>query len=82
MTRSLRIEKVPATTLYCIKWNGGGEVPAMLSGNYTSQHAAKLAIAVWKSTADREEVEEESASPDEGKEKFAKRGPRPPIKSI
>jgi hypothetical protein len=65
MTRTLRIEKVPATTLYCIRWNGGGEVPAMLAGSYTNQAAAKQAIEVWKSQSGRVEVEEDSPPADE-----------------
>lgn len=76
MTRSLRIEKVPAAALYCIKWNGGGEVPAVLSGHYTSPLAAQQAIDAWAASAERE-VEVESPPADEAK----KRG-RPPIKSI
>lgn len=76
MTRSLRIEKVPATTLVCIKWNGGGELPAELSGTYTSMAAARTAIAVWSGNEGRE-VEEESPSPDEQKAKLGKRAPKP-----
>lgn len=73
MIRSLRIEKVPSTTLYCIKWNGGGEVPADLSGYYTTTGAAQEAINIWKKLNDREEVQEQSPSPDIVKEKFEKR---------
>lgn len=60
MTRSLRIEKVPNSTLLCIKWNGGGEVPRELHGTYTSMKDAKQAIEIWKVTNKREEVVEES----------------------
>lgn len=77
--RSLRIEKVPASTLVCIKWNGGGEVPKQLSGNYTSHLLAKRAIEVWKQENGREDVEEETPSGDEAVAK-AKRGR--PIKHI
>lgn len=72
MIRSLRIEKVPSTTLYCIKWNGGGEVPAELAGHYTTTYAAQQAINIWKSNNGREEVKEESPSPDVVKTKFEK----------
>lgn len=63
--RSLRIEKVPASTLVCIKWNGGGEVPAALQGHYTSRSAALRDIELWKLTSGREEVKEESPPLDE-----------------
>lgn len=79
--RSLRIEKVPASTLVKIAWNGGGEVPAELSGTYTSYHSANMAIEVWKSNNKREEVEIDSPDPDEDKERIKRRG-RPPIKPI
>ena len=77
MTRSLRIEKVPASTLLCIKWNGGGEVPAELSGYFTSQSAAKLAIEVWKQKNNRVEVKEESPSPDEAAARKPRGEPKP-----
>lgn len=81
MTRSLRIEKVPASTLVCIKWNGGGEIPAELSGHYTSHDAAKLAIEVWKAKNARPDVKEESPSTDEAANKTvkAKGEPKPII---
>lgn len=77
--RSLRIEKVPATTLVRIAWNGGGEVPDELKGHYTSPLAAKQAIAVWTSKAERE-VEIDSPSEDAAVVK--KPLGRPPMKSI
>ncbi len=79
-SRSLRIEKVPATTLLRIVWNGGGEVPAPLTGTYTSHTMARQAIEVWKSVNGREEVVEESPSTDEAVNK-PKRG-RPTINPI
>lgn len=79
--RSLKIEKVPATTLVCIKWNGGGEVPAMLTGNYTSPAAAKQAIRVWESLNERE-VEVEEPILDEDKARTIKRNPRKDIQPI
>lgn len=82
MTRSLRIEKVPATTLVCVKWNGGGEVPAPLSGTYTSHAAARQAIDIWKSMNSREEVEEESPALDEDKERQEARKRGRPSKQL
>ncbi len=79
--RTLRIEKVPATSLLCIRWNGGGEVPAMLSGNYTSHAAAKQAIKVWQSLAERDVVVDEPIL-DEDKARALKRGPRKDIQPI
>lgn len=82
MTRSLRIEKVPATTLVRVVWNGGGEVPGVLSGTYTSHAAAKLAIDVWKAASGREEVEEESPDMDEDKERQEARKRGRPAKQL
>lgn len=80
--RSLRIEKVPATTMVCIKWNGGGEVPAALSGSFTSVALARQAINVWKLQGGREDVEEESPSFDEDKERQEARKRGRPAKQI
>lgn len=82
MTRSLRIEKVPATTLVRVVWNGGGEVPAVLSGTYTSPLAAKRAIEVWKAQSGRTEVEEESPAMDEDKERQEARKRGRPAKQL
>lgn len=79
MNRTLRIEKVPASTLVCIKWNGGGEVPKELSGHYTSKEAAQVAINVWKAANGREEVEEASPSTDEARAKIKTKGEPKPI---
>lgn len=78
--RTLRIEKVPASTLLRIVWNGGGEVPAALSGSYTSHLSAETAIKAWMAANDRE-VEIDSPGPDEQKAEQKKRG-RPPIQPI
>ena len=79
MTRSLRIEKVPATTLVCIKWNGGGEVPAVLSGTYTSVSLAQKAIDIWKATNDRDvEIESPPIDEEAARAEARKRG-RPPM---
>lgn len=77
--RSLRIEKVPASTLVCIKWNGGGEVPAALSGHYTSYLQAKLAIDAWLADNDKEVVVVEPQLDEQAGK--TKRG-RPPIQPI
>ena len=79
MTRSLRIEKVPSTTLVCIKWNGGGEVPATLSGTYTSVALAQKAIDIWKATNDRDvEIESPPVDEEAARMEARKRG-RPPM---
>lgn len=80
MTRSLRIERVPATALVCVKWNGGGEVPPELSGSWTSHNAAKLAIAAWLARNPEREVEVESPSEDRQEASEKKRGR--PVKHI
>lgn len=80
--RSLRIEKVPATTMVCIKWNGGGEVPDQLKGSYTSVALARQAINVWKLQGGREDVEEETPSFDEDKERQEARKRGRPAKQI
>lgn len=77
-TRSLRIERVPATTLVCIKWNGGGEVPAQLSGSYSSAAQAKFAIAAWQAAnPDKEEVELDSPSEDRAAQEAPRKRGRP-----
>lgn len=38
------------TTLFEIKWEGGGELPDKLKGQYTSASEAKIAIASYLST--------------------------------
>lgn len=54
--RTLRIEPVPATALVRIAWNGGGEVPAAISGYYTSTKDAQRAIDIWSTNQGRPEV--------------------------
>lgn len=76
-SKSLRIEKVPASTLLCIKWNGGGEIPAVLSGTYTSYQTAKQAINAWMADNDRD-VEVDKPELDEQAAAQAKRRGRPP----
>jgi hypothetical protein len=77
--RSLRVEKVPASTMLKIAWNGGGEVPPGLQGHFTSHFEAKAAIANWLA-ANGKEVEVTEPKLDEQAEK-TKRG-RPPIQPI
>lgn len=74
MTRSLRIEKVPSSTLLCIKWNGGGEIPGVLSGTYTSYHAANQAIKAWLAEQSEREVEVVAPELDEQAAQAKKRG--------
>jgi hypothetical protein len=78
--RSLRIEKVPASTLVRIAWNGGGEVPQSLQGSFTSHAAARQAIEVWKINEAKREVREESPPLDEAK--AARKPGRPPAQHI
>lgn len=61
MSKALRIEPVPASTLVRIAWTGGGEVPDELKGAYTSRANAQLAIAAWKASNPDREVEVEKA---------------------
>lgn len=44
----------PVGTLHKIRWGGGGEVPAILSGSYTSKGAAEFAINSYLSTRKRD----------------------------
>lgn len=76
-SKSLRIEKVPASTLLCIKWNGGGEVPAVLSGTYTSYYAANQAIKAWLAEQGDREVEVDEPQLDEQAVMQAKKRGRP-----
>lgn len=46
--KALRIEPIPQSAMVRIVWEGGGEVPASLSGSYTSPLVAKQAIATWE----------------------------------
>lgn len=47
MSKTLEIEGVPNSALVRIKWQGGGELPAELRGNFTSASYAKARIAEW-----------------------------------
>lgn len=77
MSKSLRIEAVPNSTLVRFAWNGGGELPAALSGTYTNRKTAEQAMNEWLATqTDREVVLEASKA-----EEQPRRGPgRPPNK--
>ena len=46
-SKALRIETAPNSHLRKIVWEGGGEIPARLSGTYTSIAAATQAIVAW-----------------------------------
>lgn len=52
--RQLRIEKVPASTLVRVAWEGGGELPKVLKSEYTSPTAAQNAINAWMASENRE----------------------------
>lgn len=77
-TRTLRIEPVPASTLCRIVWNGGGEVPAVLSGHFTSPAAAKMHIDSWLASQPDRDIGETVVVQRESQGE-QKRGPgRPP----
>lgn len=46
--KTLRIERDPASTLWRIKWDNGGELPSELGGAYTSPVVAQARIDAWK----------------------------------
>lgn len=46
--KTLRIEREPASTLWRIKWDNGGELPPELVGAYTSPTIAQAHIDAWK----------------------------------
>lgn len=51
--KNLRIERDQKTLLYRIKWEGGGQLPDLLQGQYTSVAKAEEQIARWKSQTSR-----------------------------
>jgi hypothetical protein len=51
--KNLRIERDPSSLLYRIKWEGGGQIPDLLQGQYTSVAKAEEQIARWKSQTSR-----------------------------
>lgn len=51
--KQLLIEQAPGSTLLRIRWEGGGQVPALLSGQFTSVKAAEDQIALWKDQTKR-----------------------------
>lgn len=78
MSKSLRIEPVPNSTMVRFAWNGGGQLPEALSGSYTNRKTAEQALKQWLATQDDREVEL-----DEQKEEAPRRGPgRPPKSSM
>lgn len=78
MSRNFRIEPVPSSSLVRIVWEGGGEMPAKLSGGYTTPAKAKEAIAAWTDEQGREVEVVVKAEVTEA-ELQARRGPgRPP----
>jgi hypothetical protein len=51
--KKLLIEKEPGSTLFRIRWEGGGQVPALLAGGFTSVKFAEEQIALWKEQTQR-----------------------------
>lgn len=52
--RQILIQPVPATTLYKLAYEGGGEIPDELKGHFTSQAEANRALKVFRSKAKSE----------------------------
>jgi hypothetical protein len=66
--KNFRIDPVPSSSLVSIAFEGGGEVPDVLKGHYTTPAAAKIAIEVWKAAhPERDEVEVTVAREEEEK---------------
>lgn len=64
--KALMIEKIPASGLVRVRWDGGGEVPGELGGMYTSYLDAKRAITVWMAQNRQVDIkvqEEDEAKP-------------------
>lgn len=47
MSKALRVVPVPASSLVTIEFEGGGEVPDALKGNFTSVATARARIREW-----------------------------------
>lgn len=78
MSKTLRIEPVPNSTMVRFAWNGGGELPEALSGSYTNRKVAEQAMREWLATQKDREVELDPPKQDDQ----PRRGPgRPPGKS-
>lgn len=76
MTKTFRIEPVPASGLVRIAYEGGGEVPDELKGGWTTAANAKMAIAAWQAKNPDRTQEAPRVVTEEQEEK---RGPgRPP----
>lgn len=48
VSREFRVERIKATTLWIIKYEGGGPVPLPLRGMYTTESAAYRALDKFK----------------------------------
>ncbi len=75
--KALIIEPVPQSTLVKIRWRGGGEVPAVLDGTYTSAILAKRAVNTWLAQEDQQgrQVEVLVAREEEEREKQSRKQP-------
>lgn len=71
--KNLRIESDPGSALVRIAFEGGGEVPDMLKGLYTSPADAQRAIEVWKASGGRDVEVKVQADEDERKAQEAKK---------
>ena len=76
------IDTIPQTTLVCIRYEGGGEVPAELQGTFTTRQLAKDAITFYAYKRDGADSAPEVVDVVEEKEKALqeRRGPGRPKK--
>lgn len=50
--RTIRIERTPVGAGFRFAWNGGGEVPDRLKGDFTSEKIAKEHFTAWNAEQD------------------------------
>lgn len=63
MTKSLRIEPVPESSLVRIAWEGGGSVPTELEGMWTNATVAQERITAWRAANPDRDVPEARVVP-------------------
>lgn len=61
--RSLRLEKVPNSTLCRFAWNGGGELPESLQSHFTSPATAYQILAAYNTNTGNNLKLEDRAGP-------------------
>jgi hypothetical protein len=81
VAKALKIVRVPNAPHYEVRWEGGGEVPAILQGTFTSVMDAMNHITVWEDTREKDEpVEVKDLTADIPMEK--RRGRPPTMRPI